>query len=238
MKKIIVLFSFLLLVTVSYSQSFEGVLTYKMDFELSEKMKKMGMTKEMLMQKMKADGSLSDSIKVAYKGGDYRTMFAPKKWSIYKAETNKIYTFDEAEDPEICVVTDAAIDLESEYTGKMPEIEKLKTTADINGVTCEIVMVKWKSGAYQYIYNAADLKVNPDLFSKHIYDGWAGFLKISKALPVRIIKDAGGMSITLDLVKKETKKIDNAMLTIPKLAADEDLNALKTKNMEVMKIVK
>ena len=58
-----------------YGQSFEGTLSYISDFELAENMKKMGMTKEMLHDKMKQDGSYSDTIIiVSLSGIDFITI--------------------------------------------------------------------------------------------------------------------------------------------------------------------
>jgi hypothetical protein len=239
MKKLITVL-LLFIINFCLGQSFEGVLTYKVDFEVSDKMKKMGITKEVLVDKMNKEGSWSDTIKISYRQGDYFAMMStiPKSWMIYSAKTNKIYTLQEGEASDICAVTDASIDLEFEMTGKRPVITKLTNSAEVNGVTCEIVSVKWQSGTYQYFYNPADLIVDPALFEKHIYDGWAEFLKIAKALPVQIIKETPMGSATLILVHKESKVIDKNLFDIPELKADEELNFMKLKNMEMMRIVR
>ena len=65
-----------------FGQSYEGTLVYKTDFQfqLSEKMTKMGITEEALIKKMKQDGTWTDSIKTSYKQGDYisYTNFIPQ----------------------------------------------------------------------------------------------------------------------------------------------------------------
>ncbi|MBN8572638.1 MAG: hypothetical protein J0M05_01890 [Candidatus Kapabacteria bacterium] len=224
-----------------YGQSFEGTLSYISDFELAENMKKMGMTKEMLHDKMKQDGSYSDTIKISYKQGNYYilTNNNPKSWSIYKAETNKIYTMQDGDAADICTVTDASIDLQFTMTSKMPTIEKLDTTVIVGGVSCSIVRVKWKSGTYDYYYDPTKLTVDPALFSKHVYDGWADFLKISKALPVKIVKTTKGMmTVTMTLVTTKTEVIDEKLFSIPKLVPDKDLNLIKIANREVMRVKK
>jgi hypothetical protein len=224
-----------------YGQSFEGTLSYVSDFELAENMKKMGMTKEILVDKMKQDGSYSDTIKISYKQGNYYTLTKnnPKSWSVYKAETNKIYAMQDGDAADICTVTDASIDLEFTMTGKMPPVQKLDTIVIIDGVSCSIVSVKWKSGTYDYYYDPTKLKVDPALFSKHTYDGWADFLKISKALPLKIVKTTKGMmSVTMTLVTTRTEVIDEKLFLIPKLVPDKDLNLIKIANREVMRIKK
>src|SRR5436190_1201682 len=125
--KQILLALFLLSTGLSSGQSFEGTLTYISHLEVSESLIKMGMTKEMLLDKMKQDGTWADTIRTSYKQGNYYTLLNnnPKSWTIYKAETNEIYSLQDASD--ICTVTDASIDLEFTMTGKMPTVQKLDT---------------------------------------------------------------------------------------------------------------
>jgi hypothetical protein len=226
---------------IVYAQSFEGTLTYLADLEVSESLSKMGVTKQRLIDKMKKEGTWSDTVKIVYKEGNYYTLVGkkPKSWTIYKAETNKIYTMQDGDASDICTVTDASIDLEATMTGKMPTVQKLDTSVVIDGVNCTIVRVKWKSGNYDYYYNATKLGVTPTVFAKHVYDGWAEFLKISNALPLKIVKTTKGMmSVTLTLVSSKTEKIDHKLFTIPTLISDETLNMTKLKNKEVMRIKK
>ena len=242
MKKILTL---LLLLTTGllFGQSFEGTLVYNLQyqFKISDKLAKMGMTEEKLIARMKQDGSWSDSVKTMYKQGDYITYSNsnPQSWSVYKSEINKLYAFQEGEASDICTVTDASIDLEFQMTGQKPSIVKLDTTAQINGMTCEVVQVKWKTGIYEYWYHPGTLPVDPKLFEKHIYDGWADYLKISKALPIRIVKKVKGLAtVTFTLAAQRAGKIDENLFKIPKLVSDKDLNAFKMANTEIMRIKK
>lgn len=235
----IILFTSLL--SFGYGQSFEGTLTYVANLEISEKFAKMGMTKQILLDKMKKDGSWADTIRTSYKQGNYYTLLNnnPKSWSIYKAETNKIYSMQDGEVSDICTVTNASIDLEFTMTGNMPTIEKLDTTAIVDGVNSNIVRVKWKSGTYDYYFNSTKLTVNPSLFTKHILDGWAEFLKISNALPLKIVKTTKGMMvITMTLVSSKADVVDGKIFSIPQLVADKDLNIVKVANKEIMRIKK
>lgn len=240
MKKI-VLIVLLLWAGFAHSQSFEGTITYVLDFEVSEKFKKMGVTKEMLIEKMKAEGSYSDTIKTSYKQGDYYTLLNanPKSWQIYKASTNKIYAMQDGEDADICKVIDASVDLEFTMTGKMPVIQKLDTTANVNGNPCSIVRVKWQSGTYDYYYDSRHLKVDLTLFAQHTYDGWAEYLKISRALPVKIVKTVNGlMTATQTMTSARVKAVDESLFVIPTLVPDKELNIFKMPNGEIMRIKK
>jgi len=83
------------------------------------------------------------------------------------------------------------------------------------------------------------LPVDPSLFSKHIYDGWAEFLKISNALPLKIVKTMKGMmTVTMSLISTKPEVIDEKLFLIPKLVPDKDLNIVKTANREIMRIKK
>ena len=171
--KNLLLITLLLLANLSFGQSFEGTLSYVTDFEIAGKMKAMGITKEDLITRMRQEGSYTDTVKVSYKQGNSYTLMNsnPKSWSIYKSEQNKIYSLQDGEASDICTITDASVDYESTLTGKMPSVTKLDSVAVVNGINCNIVRVKWKTGTYDYYYNPDQLKVDPTLFKKHIYDG-------------------------------------------------------------------
>ena len=231
----------LLTTLLTFGQSYEGTLTYVTDIEVSEKLVKMGMTKQILLDKMKNEGSWSDTIRTSYKQGNYYTLLNnnPKSWAIFRADSNKIYSLQDGEASDICTVTDASIDLEFTMTGEMPKVDKLDTTVNIDGVSCSIVRVKWKSGTYDYYYNQTELKVDGSLYAKHTTDGWAEFLKISNALPRRIVKSVNGMmTITMTLTKSKPEVVDEKLFIIPKLVPDENLNIVKIADRKMMRIEK
>ncbi|TKC00676.1 hypothetical protein [Pedobacter cryophilus] len=227
--------------TLSYGQSFEGTLTYVANLEVSKKLEEMGMSKKIILDKMRSEGSWSDTIRTSYKQGDYYNLTNnnPRTWAVYKSETNKIYSMQDGAGSDICTVTDASVDLEFKMTGKMPHIYKLDSTAIVEGVKCNIVRVKWKSGVYDYYFNSTKLTVDPLLFTTHIYDGWAEFLKISKSLPLKIVKSTNGMmEVTMTLVSIKPEAIKDELFSIPTLVPDNDLNFLKLPNREIMRIKK
>jgi len=226
---------------LSQAQSFEGTLVYKAEYEISvsEKMKANGITAEKIIDRMKSDGSYIDTIRSTYKQGNYRTdMNAhPPTWAVYRNDANKLYTFQDGEAKDICTVADMAIDLEFKLTGNKPVIAKLDTTATVGDIPCEVVRVKWKSGSYDYYFNKTKNPVDPAPYAKHVYDGWAGYLSISKALPLKIIKRAGKLSVvTMTLISQKGGPVDDALFKIPKLVEDKDLNIIKMPGSEMMRI--
>ena len=224
---------------ILYGQSFEGTLVYKVgyEFRISDKMTKMGVTEQAVKERMKKDGTWTDSIKTSYKQGDYITYtnFTPKSWSVYKQSANKLYTFQDGEGSDICTVTDVSVDLEAQATGVKPTVEKLDTLVEVNAMKCEVVRVKWKAGTYDYYYNSTFLKVDPKLFEGHVYDGLAEFLKISNSLPIRMVKSTKGLAnVTLTLSRHSQETVDPKLFELPKLVPDKDM--VKVGNMEFMKI--
>jgi len=240
-----IIFFFCIKVTFAqnHSQSFEGTLSYKAvyKFEVSPEMEKLGVTKDVLIERMKKEGTWSDSIRITYKQDNYivYTSFSPTAYSIYRGETNKIYSFREGESSSTCTVTDASMDLEEHMSGNKPAIGKTDDIADINGMMCEDVRVVWKTGSYDYYYHPSSFTIDPSLYANHIYDGWAGYLKISKSLPLRIVKSINGVAtVTLTLSSFNTEKVDGQIFSIPELVSDHDLNIIKIPNREVMRIKK
>ena len=81
--------------------------------------------------------------------------------------------------------------------------------------------------------------MDPALYTNHLSDGWAAFLNISHALPIRIVKtitEVGSVTLTLSSFKEE--KVDDRIFDIPELVPDGKLNVLKIANRELMRIKK
>ena len=227
--------------TLLNAQNFEGKLTYSVDFKVSQKMLNMGMTKEILKSKMQSNGSWTDTIKTSYKDGFYKqlNLSTVNSWLIYRPDSNKLYTFQDGEDYNMCIVNEASIDLEHTMTGNMPVVTLLDTIVKYKEYELKMVEVKWQSGTYFYLYSKNHFKTNPEQFNGHIYDGFYEFLKISKALPIMTIKEVGKMmTITISLVKSKEDKISDLLFQIPKLEEDEELNSLNFGAGTIMKIKK
>jgi hypothetical protein len=79
--------------------------------------------------------------------------------------------------------------------------------------------------------------VDPSLYSNHVYDGWYEFLKISKSLPIKIVKIANGMmTVTATLITSKNESIDDKLFIVPTLISDKDLNIIKSPNREIMRL--
>ncbi len=223
----------------AYCQSFEGVLKYKMTIETDKALEKAGLTKEMIIDKMKEEGVFLEEEIISYKGGNYciSSIAGKKISSVYRKDKNKIYAFEEGTD--ICAVTDASIDAETKLLGKKPEITILDTTAVIYNKPCKIVRVKWNTSYYDYYFSQDFLTMDPELYANHVYDGWAEYLKISKSLPLQIVKSVNGMMrIISTLEDVQVKPVDDALFALPKMTADKDVKIPMASGKTIMRIKK
>lgn len=221
------------------AQNFEGTLTYSVDFELSQNMLDMGLTKEMMKSKMLAEGTWADTIKTSYKNGFYRShnLSANRSWVIYRPDTKKIYSFQNGETSDLCMVTDTTIDLEEKMTGEGPNLTLLDTLTEYKDYRLKTVHVKWKSGNYYYLFDEDHFNMDPELFEGHIYDAWYDYLKLSGSLPVKIIKEAGKMmTITMSLVDASETRIEDSVFQIPELVEDEELSSFDIGTGKMMRI--
>jgi len=238
MKKITITVLVLLSVNILFGQSFEGTLTYSVELEVSEKMQKFGMTKEVLIERMRNEGSWSDSILISYKDAKYFQQMGENKvaWSVYFPDSNKLFSFQK--DVDICTVLNTGIDLEEEMSGNSPEAILLDTSILVTGIKCEIVRVKWTSGYYDYYFNRGTNTINPEFYKNHKYDGWYEYLKISKSLPIRVVKSTKGMmTVTMSLVETKLQDVDDSLFVVPNLIYDEDLNIMSSGNKVFMRVV-
>jgi hypothetical protein len=241
MKNQLISIIFILSAIVTFSQNFEGTITYITDFEVSPKMIEKGLTKEVLLEKMKNDGLNFDTIFISYKNGSYYKYSTNKlkTWSLYTDSSQNIYTVSNGIENEICTITNANLDTEYAYYNIMPTVIKLDTIVAVNGIDCSIARVKWKSGYYDYYFNSDILKTDPKLFSHHVYDGFYEFLKISNSLPIKIVKYGGSsMTTTETLINFNQESIDNKVFYIPNLIDDKSLNYVKIPNRKTMRIIK
>lgn len=240
MRKII-LFVIVTLLSANYiySQNFEGSITYTTSIQPLKRLQQMGMTAQSIKDKMRADGSWTDSIKVYYDGkGNYcKEIFTyPKTWSVYNIDNNKIYTIQEEENSDICTIIDAAIDAEA--NDMFPVIEQLQTTTTINGIRCSAIKISWSKRSYTYYYNKDMLEINPDLFSKHNYQELAAFIKISGALPLQIVETNNGLINIIKTMKTITKgPVKESLFKVPTLKNDSILSQYDSGNRSYMRVI-
>lgn len=240
-KILVVLFVFSCNVN-SFGQSFEGELTYKIEFDIeTQKFGEIEITEEIMIEEMKKDGEFFDTITITLKGGDYikEDNSRMKKRIIYKSDVNKIYTFQK--DFEYVIITDGnkynSLDLGTDA----PKIEVIDSTKNIYDTECKLVKLSWGSlGDELYYFNSNFLEINPELFVNHNYEYLNAILKHSNSYPLEIIKSLSNfITVKMTLVNVSEGKVDASLFDVPKLKkAEKDYGELMLKitGSEVMKV--
>ncbi|WP_422104368.1 hypothetical protein [Winogradskyella sp.] len=221
--KNIILILFLIPVLAS-SQNFEGTLVYKNDIEIAEKFsKQFGMTKEKMME----SGKFFEETLITYKNGNY--LSKPNKGKIkviYLSDRNEILTLDKTSD--LVPAIKAEIDLETELKEKSPKITIEQTDEIILSIKCSKVIVEWETGTYEYFFNSDYLKMDSALYTNHKYDMWSEYLKLSNALPLKIVKKMDGMmTITMTLKEIKEHSVKDKIFELPKLELSKEFAVTK-----------
>jgi hypothetical protein len=220
------------------SQSFEGVLTYSVEFDIKGSLAQL---KEQILAKMKRDGEYFDTLSVFIKGGNYLKQDNREEAIsiIYRKDLAEIYNFQE--DFEYVTIVDAS---RQHLMGKDfgdPELTEEDTRKEILGFECSLLKLSWpKLGEELYYYNSDVASLDPDLFKSHNFEYLNVILEHTNSYPLEIIKSINEMiSIKMILVSIEPKSIDSNKFQIPELenAEDDYANIIKrTTGNLVMKI--
>lgn len=224
----------------SASGNFQGTLTYVQNVQVSKAFLDMGMTREMVLDKMKQQGAWSDTIKISYnQAGDYRISLQNEKQSykIYRADSNKIYIFNEGKNSEQCTLVEA-VDFDMSGAVDTPEITSIDTAVAIGGVNCSVLRIQWKLGRIDYYYDSTQMRIDPAIFTRHSSEGWSGFLNKSKSLPFGIRKDVMGMSMVQTLTASKAEEVSPDLFAVPALISDETLNPMKIPGIKVKRVRK
>ena len=239
---IIGLLSAALTCTMAFGQSFEGKLTFKVEFDIkTQKIGGLQITKEQVIEKMKKDGEYFDAISITLKEGNYikEDNSSSERRIIYKSDLNKIYTFQK--DFEYVIITDANKYNSKNLELKEPEFEKIDSVKIINGNTCKLIRLSWgKLGEEYYFYNVEAARLDPGLFTKHNYEYFNRIVEMTNSYPLEIIKTLNNfISVKMTLVGIKEEKIDESLFEIPALEkAEKDYYEmmLQMTGSEVMKL--
>ncbi len=219
MKKILV-FLTLSLVGLAKAQSFEGTLSYECTFIVSEKMSNLGITLESLKKQSISMGGWVDTIKTTYKKGNYLTVLNNKIHSriLYRADSNKIYSWNQPMDSSICTVIDAGFEKDERINGQEPLITLLDTNIKIYGHSCKLVRIKWKTDTYEYYFSDSLYPMLASYYNKHICEGWYAFLSHSNALPIMLVKKSkSSVTAIITLFESKEEKVNDNVFIVPEL---------------------
>lgn len=221
MKHIIIISSLILICASSHAQSFEGKLTYKVDFEFNEeKLSQLGVTKEIMLNKLKEKEEFLDETILYFKEGNYikEQNFKIQKRSIYKAEENMLYIFENGSDYVTIMNAKNPNGGDWKFGNTVVKISEPDTTKIIHGKTCNLVKLNSDNLVYQYNwYSKEEIKINSDLFKQHNYEHLNSILEITDSYPMEITLAFGFMSMKMTIKEIEEIELDERMFLIPEL---------------------
>lgn len=226
-----------LLSSITHSQSFEGRLTYEIEYKF--KMKEI--SEKDMINHMKKSGEYFDTLTINIKNGDYEKVInsVNSKRIVYKSDINKIYTFDKGF--EYVLISNA-----NRYSSTTLELERPKIVQNdslemIMNKECKSITLDWNGlGKEVYYYNEDFLKINSNLFQSHNYEYLNEILSLTNSYPIKITKSLNNMiEIRMTLVDYSDEEISESAFEIPKLKSAEKEYSdiiMETTGSEVMQI--
>ncbi len=239
--KIIFLFFLIIVGETLNGQSFEGVLTYKVTFEIKSTAFNDQM-KEAVINKMKEEGEYYDSLIITIKGGNYikEDNSGAKKKIIYKQQENQLFSFTGSSEFVTIVDAKKRTLLQNEYLD--PKVKKSKVSETILGKKLKSITLAWKDlGEEVYYYNSEFLTLNPYFFQNHNYEFLNTVLSTTESYPVQVIKSVNNfITIKMTLISYKENSLDDALFKIPKLEkvdTEYAKSVYEVSGNQVMKII-
>jgi hypothetical protein len=197
--KNLAILSLLLSTIITFSQNFEGKITYSNSFK----------SKNAQITDQQWTSMLGATQEYYIKDGDYKSVtngtFA--QWQQYINKDNKLY--NKMSNSETVLWNDGSV-----QGDEVLKVEVNKNTTEILGYKCDEVILTCKSGVQKYYFNSK-LSVDPKLFSNHKFGNWFDYLSQSNSLPLKSIIDSA--QFTMESIATEVKpmKLDGKIFELP-----------------------
>jgi hypothetical protein len=220
-------------------QSFEGKLTYKVDYEIiTQKVGDIEVTKESLIARKKRKGTFIDTITVTLKGGNYivEDNSESKNKTIYKVEENKIYSL--TKDLDYLIVTNADKPSPYDFDSSPPSLKISDSTTNINGINCKSIKLVWEQlGENIYYFNSDTLSIDANLFEEHKFEYFDRVLKLTNAYPICISKSLNGfVTIRMSLIDTSSESINEKVFILPESELFDEgfgkINGIETRQIK------
>lgn len=199
MKKIFASLLILLTVLSVSGQNFEGIITYKNTYK----------SKLPNLDDKQFTAMMGTNQKFYIKGGNYKSVVNGtfSQWQLYTSKSNKLYS-------KLAVSDTIYWNDGSENDDSIINFQLTKNVIEILGYQCDELILTCKSGIQKYYFNAK-IGVNSELYRNMNYGNWHDYLKISHALPMKLILDSS--QFTIESVATEVKpvKIEDKEFLLP-----------------------
>ncbi len=145
-----------------------------------------------------------------YKEGNYRLKLNGSlvQGQQYVKSLNSIYNVIANSDSLYCI--DAI-----ENPDSVLKIVVNKEVVDVMGYRCDELVMTTKTGTHKY-YFSPRFMVNPKLFAKHRYGNWAAYIKVAKALPLKMVIETPQYTFESFAIKSEFFLIDSKFFELEK----------------------
>jgi hypothetical protein len=183
----------------SYGQAFEGIVLYSNTY----KSKVPNMTDQQWASMM---GTTQEYF---IKGGDYKSVMNGQmmQWQLFRNKDSKMYT--KMSNQESALWTDATVNAD-----EVLKTEVKKSATEILGYKCDEVTLTCKSGVQKYYFNSK-FGVDSKLFANHKYGNWYDFLKISNAIPLKIVVDSPQLYMESVATEVTPMKLTSSVFDLP-----------------------
>ena len=198
MKKLLTI-AMTVLTTTVFGQNFQGKIVYQNTYVS----KLPNITSEQFTSMM---GSTQTYI---IKGGDYKSSANGTllQWQIYINKDNKLY--NKMSNSETVLWNDGATNPD-----EVLKVQVNKGVTEVLGYKCDEVILTCKSGTQKYYFNSK-LGVDIKLFAKHLYGNWYDYLKVAKALPLKLVLDNAQFTLTSIAIEVKEMKLDDKEFQLP-----------------------
>ena len=152
---------------------------------------------------------MGSSLNYIIKGGNYKssTNGTVVQWQLYINKENKLY--NKTSSSEIVFWNDG-----SANPDEVLKVEVKKKVTEILGYKCDEVTLTCKSGIQKYYFNSK-MGVDASLFTGHIFGNWYDYLKVAKAIPLKLIIENTQLTFTSVAIEVKKMKLDDKEFQLP-----------------------
>jgi len=198
-------------VSISYGQTFEGWITYKMEaLNPNPKMIPDSTWQKGIKEQFGERGHIIQ--KYFYKKDKYISeMDAGKEtgFQAYNSKDKLLYSWQ--------LDSDTAITVDSKkYLDELVEIKDSEAVDTIMGISCKSIIVKSKMGQMTLWYNSDYFKMDASLYKGHKYGHWEQILKKIGCLPLKMEQKGFMTHIVQTATDFKEEPINDNQFTIPK----------------------
>ena len=197
--KLFFAFAFLLFAEIIFAQSFEGIITYQNSYKSKVTSFSDGQWKSIV-------GAQNEYF---IKGGNYKSVMNGSVVAsyLYLSKDNKLYT--EFQDGNIMYWSDASENKDSVISFKVK-----KNALRILNYDCDELILYTKKGKHVYDF-APQLAVDPSLYLNHKFGNWYDYLRVAKAIPLRMEIEQDQVIITSEATTVRPMKLSDDFFALP-----------------------